>query len=137
MATPAKDIVNHLLNMLESYLQSHENLTLDSSFKVQFKVIGVSHVTHRMINDPNYVVHIHKTEKPGNPKGKKNYPHFIFSFSTFCYEHLKECFVDLCFFLCLILSLAKYDYNTKKNNSNGKARVFYWHIKSIRKQSTA
>ena len=34
LATPASSIVSHMLNMLENYLQSNENLTLDNSFKV-------------------------------------------------------------------------------------------------------
>ena len=39
MATPTVRIVSHMMNMLENYLQSHENLTLHNSFKIQFKFL--------------------------------------------------------------------------------------------------
>ena len=115
MATPSVKIVSHLLNMLESYLQSHENLTLDSSFKVQFKVITVSHVTHRIMNDPAFVVHVDKSEKPGCEKKNQEFPSYIFSFPSVCYEHSKKCFENLCFILTLVLSLAKYDFDSKND----------------------
>ena len=112
LATPPKRISDHMLNMLESYLQSHENLTLDKSFKVQFKILSVQHVTHRILNDPNYIVHLHESEMPGNGD-KTHFPEYVYNFSTYCWEHMDICFHNLCFYLCLILSLARYDYSLK------------------------
>ena len=112
LATPPKQIVSHVLNMLENYLQSNENLTLDSSFKVQFKVLSKAHVKHRIYNDPSYIAHVHQSETPGCSDSDV-IPHHIFSFSSFCWKHLRDCFHNLCFSLTLILANIKLRYDEK------------------------
>ena len=113
LATPPQTICNHMLNMLENFLQSNENLTFDKSFQIQFKVLSRQHVSHRILNDPKYVVHVHESEMPGNPK--RDYPEYIFSFSEFCWTHLSNCFTNMCFYLAIILSIARYDFNAKSD----------------------
>ena len=62
--TPADAIAGVMLEMLENFLQSNEHLELNSSFKVQFKVLSVEHYEHNVMNNPNFRPHIVHGGKP-------------------------------------------------------------------------
>ncbi len=45
---PSNIIANRILSMLYNYLKSYQTLRVNPSFKVQIKVLGVSHMAHRL-----------------------------------------------------------------------------------------
>ena len=109
MATPVRQIVNHILNLLENYLQSNERVQLDESFKIQFRVFSVEHTLHRIQNDPQFMPHIYR---PGNSNEQK-YPTYILSISDYCVTHKKKCFSNMCLLISSMLGILMND-NAKK-----------------------
>ena len=105
MATNPQQIANHMLNMLESFVQSNEALTLNDSFKIVMKVISMEHVSHRILNDNSYVPHVASNEQPGHASSR-NYPEFIHSEKGYCKTHLRFCFEQDCVFLCILVALS-------------------------------
>ena len=120
MATPPKKIVDHMLNMIESFLTSNEAMTLDNSFKVIFKVLSVAHVNHRILNDPDYVPHRHRSEIPGHIDSKKEFPSYIISFPSFCKLHNFDCFENQCVPLTIQFCLARKEFKEK-----GKSEAYF------------
>ncbi len=47
--TPSYIIANRILSMLYNYLKSYQTLRLNPSFKIQIKVLSVSHMAHRRL----------------------------------------------------------------------------------------
>ncbi len=64
--TPSFIIANRILSMLYNYLKSYQTLRLNPSFKIQIKVLSVSHMTHmRRLQQRarnNYVHHVYREE---------------------------------------------------------------------------
>ena len=105
MATNPQQIANHMLNMLESFVQSNEALTLNDSFKIVMKVISMEHVSHRILNDDSYVPHVARNEQPGHFLNR-TYPDFIHSEKGYCKAHERFCFDQDCVHLCILIALS-------------------------------
>lgn len=92
-------ITNSLLNSLESYLQSNESHILNDSFCVQFKVLSVAHVRHKIEHSSTFQLHT-----VGHSEREK-YPNYFFNFPSNCYLHKSNCFADMCLVLSVIFGI--------------------------------
>jgi hypothetical protein len=98
--TESKKIADYLVNMLENYLQSHEKLQLSDGFKVQFKVLSVDHVDHKVLNSRTFQEHVGSSTE-------RKYPRYISNVFSQCLVHSKGCFVNCCLLLSVIFSIFK------------------------------
>ena len=98
LRTNPEIIANHVLNMLEAFIQSHLTLKLNDSFHIKFKVLSVEHYNDLIANNPNFVPHM---AVRGNDS-KRKYPSYIKSFPAFCDLHKQNCFINKCLLLSVI-----------------------------------
>ena len=99
--TPADAIAGTMLEMLENFLLSNQDLELNNSFKVQFKVLSVAHYGHNIQNVPNFVPHIVGSSK------KTTYPNYVTIPPEYCYYHKSGCFAKLCFLVSFVIGWIK------------------------------
>lgn len=118
--TPAPKIANHLLNILDSYLQSNEATLLNDSFSIQFKVLSVAHLEHMQLHSKTFRSHSYGHSEKGDTK----YPFFLMNFSDKCFMHGTNCFPNLCLVLCAIFGMFKLECEEL---------AIYLHFENIRK----
>ena len=108
--TPADAIAGELLYMLQSFVQSHRDFSLNDSFKIQYKVLSVQHFDHNMANVPNFRPHIVGTETK-----KSKYPTYLTNPPEFCSFHASKCFSNLCLIVSCIIALIQLEYEEAQN----------------------
>ncbi len=59
LQTPANKIARWMLSMLYNYLKSNQSMRLDSSFKIQIKVLSIQHTRNLERNNPRFRRHIY------------------------------------------------------------------------------
>ena len=111
MQSPAEAISNHLLNMLNSYLQSNESSLINDSFCIQFKVLSVAHIEHKKQFSKTFVPHTVGHKKHDNT----NYPSYFLNFPKFCAYHATNCFPDLCLIFCSLFGMLKLECEELSN----------------------
>ncbi len=57
--TASNVIINRAMTMLHSYLKSKQTLRLNSSFKIQIKVLSHRHTQHLVATKPNFKKHVY------------------------------------------------------------------------------
>ncbi len=59
LQTPSKKIARWMMAMLYNYLKSNQSLRLNNSFKIQIKVLSVSHTNNLEQNRPRFRRHVY------------------------------------------------------------------------------
>jgi len=108
--TDAEIIANHMLNMLENYIQSNMSLQFDDSLKLQVKVLSVDHTEHNNLHKKDFIHHI------ANSLRTTTYPKYILSFPAHCLAHNSNCFLSKCLIIAIFIGLCQ--HNSEKTYSN-------------------
>ena len=97
-------ISNHVLNMIEAYLQSNLSLRLNDSFHIKFKILSVEHFDHNIANNPDLYPHF-----PGK-SSTEDFPPYICNVSEYCELHEKACFENMCTIVHAMIGIAQLDF---------------------------